>query len=262
MFNSVGTTAFAVGFNFWSTLRTYLIKSKTVAKPFHLILMTMYQWQKIPKWYCPSFKKGTEILIRLYTWYQNIKYPFHQSSSVVISNEHRTVATNTKERKNMKLFSLIRKNFDILGICLDQSNHRFNTKIFFISFSYGLTCVSYFLFLFYEANTFWEYTNNIYATSTAILIVTCFLIIIYQITNVFELIENCENFVNKSESQTSNAIYDKTNRQLEKWSKIIYLAVAEITPMCLVLPQCIVSLIDYSTTDSGNDAFELQLPMW
>lgn len=162
----------------------------------------------------------------------------------------------------MALFRLIRKNFESLGISLHQSKHRFNTKIVFISFSHCLNCVSYFLFLFYEANTFWDYTNNIYAFSTAILIVTCFTIVIFQMRNLFELIDICEKFVDKIESQASKAIYDETNRQADKWSKIICLAVAKITPICMVLPQCIISLLVYSTTDLGYDAFELVLPMW
>lgn len=163
----------------------------------------------------------------------------------------------------MKLFPIIRKNFEILGIILQhQQQSSFNKQIFFISFSYGLSCISYSLFLFYGANTFWEYTNNIYTNSATILIVICFVIINFRMKNLSELIDNCEKYIENNESLSSKAIYDKTNQQIEKWCKIIYSAVAKITPICIILLRCIVCFFVYSTTDLQNDAFELPLLMW
>lgn len=62
-----------------------------------------------------------------------------------------------------------------------------------------------------------------------------------------------------SESKT---IYNETNQLAEKLSKIIYLVIVKISIPCLVLPKIIVCFIAYYATDSGNDAFELPLPMW
>lgn len=148
-----------------------------------------------------------------------------------------------------------------MGIFLDHSEHHFNKRIFFVSFLYSLTIISYSLYFIYDANTFWEYTNSIYSTTTFILNVTCFAIIILQLKNLFEFIEKCEKIVHKSQSQATRMIYDKTNRQIEKWSKIVYLAVSKFTPICMILPQCI-SFVLYLTTDLGTDAFDLSLPMW
>lgn len=161
----------------------------------------------------------------------------------------------------MTLFPFIRKKFEILGIILYQSEHHLNKRIWFYSFSYSLSCISYSLFLYYEANTFWEYTNSIYSTTTLFLNVACFIIIIFQTGNLFEFIGNCEKFVHKSQSPASKAIYIGSDREIEKWSKIIHLVVAEITPFLMVLPQCITLLV-YLSTDVGTDAFELHLPMW
>lgn len=64
-----------------------------------------------------------------------------------------------------------------------------------------------------------------------------------------------------SKIPASKAIYAETNRQVEKWSKFIFLGIAEVTPICLVWPKFVVSLITYLTTDLGNDALELPFPM-
>lgn len=53
------------------------------------------------------------------------------------------------------------------------------------------------------------------------------------------------------------------NDQVEKWSRIIYVLAAEITPPIFILPKFIKSFYVYSTTDlRGDDAFELPFPTW
>lgn len=56
--------------------------------------------------------------------------------------------------------------------------------------------------------------------------------------------------------------YIENNQQIEKWSEIIYLIVAKMTPIAFILPKFIVSIFIYFTTNLENDAFELPLPMW
>lgn len=162
----------------------------------------------------------------------------------------------------MTLFSLTRKNFEYLGIFLCQSEYPFNKRISIAILSYSLSCALYCLFFFYEAKTFWEYTSSIYSSAITIFIVACFITIIFRIRKIIEFIDNCEKIVYKSESQASKAIYDAANLQIEKWTNIIHLAVAEFTPILCVVPQCIVCFLVYFTTDLGNDAFELSLLMW
>lgn len=57
-------------------------------------------------------------------------------------------------------------------------------------------------------------------------------------------------------------MYNETDRQIEKWSKIVYIVIAQTTPACFILPIFVYSLIEYFTTDLGTDAFELPLPVW
>lgn len=57
-------------------------------------------------------------------------------------------------------------------------------------------------------------------------------------------------------------IYEKSNQQVEKWSKIIHFAMAKMMVLCSVLPKFIVSLIDYFATDARDQAFVLPMPMW
>lgn len=56
--------------------------------------------------------------------------------------------------------------------------------------------------------------------------------------------------------------YIETNRLIEFWSKIIYLVVAKMSPLAFTVPKFIFSVFIYSTTNLGNGAFELPLPMW
>lgn len=63
------------------------------------------------------------------------------------------------------------------------------------------------------------------------------------------------------EDPVSAAIYEKTNHQMEKWSKILYFWIAKIIPLVTILPKSIGSLYLYATTDlNGNDTLELPLP--
>lgn len=55
----------------------------------------------------------------------------------------------------------------------------------------------------------------------------------------------------------SNAIYEEVNEQIEKWSKIVYLIIAEFSPICMIVPKGILCLFLYS--DSGADALELPI---
>ena len=61
---------------------------------------------------------------------------------------------------------------------------------------------------------------------------------------------------------SSKVLYEKTNRSVEKWSKIIFFVMVKITPIAWLLPKVIISLFLYFTTDLGNDALELPSPMW
>lgn len=169
----------------------------------------------------------------------------------------------------MTLFSSSVERLKAFGInSSDQQMNPFNRRSVLVFFLLGLLCLSSFLFLFYEANTVWEYTFSIYTIASVVEITICFTIVIFQMEKLFEFIDNCESFVSVCESDdddddsTLENSHGETSQQIEKWTKIIYITLAEISPVCLFLPQSIYCVIVYQTTDLGNEAFKLPLTLW
>lgn len=60
----------------------------------------------------------------------------------------------------------------------------------------------------------------------------------------------------------SRAIYEDTNRQLEKLSGILYVAFVKVLPQLMIWPTFALSYVKYFATDLGADAFELPLFLW
>lgn len=54
----------------------------------------------------------------------------------------------------------------------------------------------------------------------------------------------------------------KVDHLIEQLSKIGYAIIARISLPVLVVPRAVYSFYQYFTTDLGNNAFELSLPMW
>lgn len=87
------------------------------------------------------------------------------------------------------------------------------------------------------------------------------------IVNAYILIRLIINWMHKhsfvgSKYPASKALFDKTNQQIEKWSKILFLISNKIFVPFLLLLFSIGSLIVYATTDLDRDFFVLPLPMW
>lgn len=57
-------------------------------------------------------------------------------------------------------------------------------------------------------------------------------------------------------------IYEKTNKTAEKLCKIIYFICAKVSIPGSVLPKALACFFIYFTTDLGNEAFELPMPLW
>lgn len=60
----------------------------------------------------------------------------------------------------------------------------------------------------------------------------------------------------------SGPMYQKTGRQVEKLTEILFFVIVKIMPQCLVLLKCITRYFVYFTSGFNNDAFELPFPMW
>lgn len=73
---------------------------------------------------------------------------------------------------------------------------------------------------------------------------------------------NTKNIKSGLKNPKYKEICEKTNEFVEKWSRRgMFVMKYELIP-CIVAPKVIVSFFMYFTTDAGNDAFELPIPMW
>ena len=59
----------------------------------------------------------------------------------------------------------------------------------------------------------------------------------------------------------STPIYIETDKLVEKLNAIMYFLITRVSAPSFVLPKFFASYFVYFTTDMGNDAFELPLPM-
>lgn len=64
------------------------------------------------------------------------------------------------------------------------------------------------------------------------------------------------------ENPTLKAMHERTNDIVEKCTKIGSFAIKNVIVLCLLLPKVIVNFFIYLTTDSGNDVFDLPVPIW
>lgn len=101
-----------------------------------------------------------------------------------------------KKARN-KLFQVIQDNFAFVGIIRNQPH--WNAKSVKSLFIFSLFTALGGIFLFFKANSFLEYTMNIYVTTAIFGTAIAFLVMLYQKENFFELINRFEEFVEKSE---------------------------------------------------------------
>lgn len=65
-----------------------------------------------------------------------------------------------------------------------------------------------------------------------------------------------------SKYPASRPMYEETNRTVEKWTEIVAFVMAKATPLSWIAPKVIISYYLYFTSDMGDGAFELPLPIW
>lgn len=102
----------------------------------------------------------------------------------------------------MNLFQTTRKGFQNVGISPCQSmqiNDLFNRKVLATLFSYTLTVISYNVYLFCIATTFFEYTDNVYANSALTSSVICYIIAVFKTKKIGRVFHECETFTIESE---------------------------------------------------------------
>lgn len=98
-----------------------------------------------------------------------------------------------------KAFQEVLQNLAIAGInpMLSERPYPFNGKIFMGFLILGSSMICNFKYILCEANTFIEYTQNIFMGSLAVLIIFALVIIIRSADELFEYIDDCGNLVAK-----------------------------------------------------------------
>lgn len=99
----------------------------------------------------------------------------------------------------MKIFQTIQKSLKVLGIQRQQSGefHRFTLKNVFISILCALSIVSSGAYSLYEAENYSEYLDSIYAVLGLSVCSAFYGMFLWKMANVFRLIANFEQQVQK-----------------------------------------------------------------
>lgn len=97
----------------------------------------------------------------------------------------------------MKLFQSSLKYFENMGIDSRQmrKRHLFNTKNVLALCMLFLNTISAAAYLRYEANTFYEYADSVYATSCGIMSCVIFMVVFWKMKKFFRFIKKFENLV-------------------------------------------------------------------
>ena len=97
----------------------------------------------------------------------------------------------------MKILQSVQAKYELLGINLEQSTHRFphNPKIFCGFLLFGLTTASFVVYLIQVADTLIECIECITTTSAALIIAVCLGAIVFKMSKLFENISILENVI-------------------------------------------------------------------
>lgn len=109
----------------------------------------------------------------------------------------------------MKIFQTIRKNHATVGIC--QTQKAAHEKVVVTLSLYGLTFASSVIFLFHDADTFLDYSNNMYITTGQAMIFIVCTIVTFKMVELFRFIDNLEGLINQSKLNTTYYFHAYSN---------------------------------------------------
>lgn len=94
----------------------------------------------------------------------------------------------------MRIFQSFRRHLVFAGFIAHQSVQKnpFNRRVLLTVLSYTLSIISFNVYLFRVASTFFEYTNNIYTNSASTITVICYIILAFNQRKMFENFELLE----------------------------------------------------------------------
>lgn len=187
----------------------------------------------------------------------------------------------------MKIFTVIQKNYAILGInnSSKQSTQEdpTNKRILFGFLLFGCVIGSQLIYISRVASGFMEYMVCISSISSSALTIISFAAVVFQEHKLFECIDRMEKLVDSSETfmvwmqmqiqhyfiafsgckyPQSRTFFLKINQQVERLSELIFMWVMKILLPFEVLPKSLACFGIYFLTDVGRDSFELPFPIW
>lgn len=107
---------------------------------------------------------------------------------------------SSKSVHQIKIFQTIKKNLSTIGIGPNSAKQLrpFNAKIFVNLSAVGIGFIGTLMYIIIEARTFLEFAQSIYMCSTFVLVACILMTLIFNLSELFETIDNCESLVNTS----------------------------------------------------------------
>lgn len=188
----------------------------------------------------------------------------------------------------VKAFEVVQKHYATIGIISiplqSSQKYPFSVRVFGGFLLFGCSIASHFVYMFYEANNFMEYMDCICATFASIMLFACFAIINSERTLLFESIDKIEKLIESSKTwglkhyflgynwriwpisgskyPKSERFFLKSSQQVDRLSKIVFIAILKLFLLFAMLPKCIVSFSAYYIMDLKTESFQLPIPMW
>lgn len=180
------------------------------------------------------------------------------------------------------IFQLVQKNLSVLGITKTQSVRVFRIKVLIGGFLLGIHIIIHLKFFFGEANSFSEYSESTFLSSVSVVAMWCYANLIHEREKILEFIEEIEKLLllfdeskftvicgirmffshdlflvalNDEYPSAVTGIF-KAAKLADQCGEIMYLAIAQATPLCLILPRFLYCLYRYYVEGLGRDSFE------
>lgn len=113
----------------------------------------------------------------------------------------------------IQLFQSVQRNFQTLGIhqFRPKETYSLNWRIPWVLFCYIQHFISVFAFFAFEANTVLDYGTSFYGFITMVYTVYYILILIKRTPQIFQLIENFQEFIDQRKCCTQSVKFDNSH---------------------------------------------------
>lgn len=164
-----------------------------------------------------------------------------------------SLGSSFSQVRAMKLFINLRREYEILGVSPVQNVNKYFRQFCTLFFQVQLSITAA-IYLFVEAKTIQEYADSFYAFATTAATAINIFSFIWNMENIFNLIQNLEKAIAK---QSLQEIYNKLNGKIEKFSSRLHFTIVQCTLVGVVMPTFVTTIFFYFVTDSGRGAFRL-----